>query len=161
MVFGDPLEHLFGEESAVEDLHLRVDCFYGGLLGPEVSVGHQDALAEVVEGEAEVLLIYEFLIDPGDHLQEALVLLLELLLLQMQVDLAVALLLILDLELLLLGELLEDPPQGRGKGLREALADRLNRFRGLSTEDILDGLLIPLLEEFLDLLSQLCRHCSR
>lgn len=33
MVFRDPLEHLFGEESAVEDLHLRVDCFYGGLLG--------------------------------------------------------------------------------------------------------------------------------
>lgn len=113
MVFGDPLEHLFGEESAVEDLHLRVDCFYGGLQGSEVSVGHKDAFAEVVEGEAEVLLIYEFFIDSGDHLQEALVLLLELLLLQLQmlVDLAIALLLILDLELLLLRELLEDPLQ--------------------------------------------------
>lgn len=161
VVFGDPLEHLFGEESTVEDLDLRVDCFYGGLLGSEVSVSNKDALAEVVEGKAEVLLIDEFFIDPRDHLQEALVLLLELLLLQMQVDLAIALLLILDLKLLLLGELLEDPPQSHRKGLREALADRLNRFWGFSTKDILDRLLITLLKEFLDLLSQLSRHCSR
>ena len=137
-----------------------MDCFYGGLLRPEVAIGHEYTFAEVVEGEAEVLLVDELFIDSGDHLKKALVLLLQLLLLQVQVDLAVALLLVFDLELLFLGKLLEDPTQGQRKLLGKALADGLNRFWGFSTEDVPDGLLIALLEELVNLLSQLSRHCS-
>lgn len=51
-----------GEEDAIQDLELRVDGFDGCWLRSCIAVGDEYAFDEVVEGEAEMLLVYELLV---------------------------------------------------------------------------------------------------
>jgi hypothetical protein len=83
--FRDTVESVFSEDRGVKDLNLRVHCFDCLYVGFEVSMGGLYPFEEVVEGVAEVLFVYEFLVYFRDGLQVALLLFLQLVFLFLQV----------------------------------------------------------------------------
>jgi hypothetical protein len=155
-------QYILGEEHAVEYLNLRVGCLESGRLWFGVAVREEDPFDEVVEGEPEVLLVDELLVDSRHQLQEALVALFLVGLLQVVVNAPVA----LPFLLLLLrqgrgrvsGKLLIEFSEGGCHVCWQFAADDVEGFLRLSAEDVFEGFDVVILKELLDLFCEILLH---